>query len=752
MLTTLSSLLHVPVDTLVPALWLLGKATTLLLVAMGITVVMRRTSAVSRHLVWFASLAAVLLIPIVVAVSPVSLPILPGVLQQDAAVATSPTNNGENASGRILSIDQRGGDVMVLSQSTSTSTTVRTITNGVPEVTKDDSRSSSWLGTWNASVSTWLLITWLAIAALLTGWLAVGLFTVARIVRRAEPLTEAEWTTPLFEIADRLSLDDAPRLVASDAIAMPFACGLRTPTIVLPASSATWSAEQRTAVLLHEMAHIKRRDIVGHTVGRFACALYWFHPLVWTAAKRLRAESERACDDLALLCGARPSDYAEHLLDIVARVKHNTTPSVALAMATRSEFEGRMLAILDPALRRVAPSRKQSWSLVASVAMVAVVIGISAPVSSVAATAPDRLQMAMDENALPDRSLSDGASFDTTWKGTPNPVPTPNPTPTPTPAPTPNPARAALPSALSELASIAEPASPVSPVSPRSQRLEQFANSIGAAAMQAASFGLRSAAIALGSPELQRAFGYTRDSAERTLLLANVLRTDKSPDLRRIAAWGLSESASQTTGLLALTAALSRDESARVREMAAWALADSRDDARAIDALIGAVQSDRSSEVRSTAIWALGNLNAEGDSRAIAAIADALTSSDPSVREIAAWSLGSIAPDKAPAALLQAVGDGDVAVRITAAWALYQIGDERAVPALDRALRREKDRNAQLAQVRALSNLGDPAIDALKRLVDDPDEELRSTAIRALAGGGTTFVWPAPRPRPRPTP
>src|SRR6478735_5585944 len=160
---------------------------------------------------------------------------------------------------------------------------------------------------------------------------------------------------------------------------MPFACGVFNPTIVLPAECDDWSLDRRRAVLLHELAHVRRHDLVGHTLGRLACALYWFHPLVWTAAKQLRSESERACDDLALTCGARATDYAEHLLDIVTSVRGDATPSVALAMARRKEFEGRMLAILDPELRHSSPSRKQSAALIGSLALISIVVGAAAP-------------------------------------------------------------------------------------------------------------------------------------------------------------------------------------------------------------------------------------------------------------------------------------------------------------------------------------------------------------------------------------
>src|SRR5205085_11898650 len=114
---------------------------------------------------------------------------------------------------------------------------------------------------------------------------------------------------------------------------------------------------------------------------RLVCAFYWFHPLGWTAAKQLRNESERACDDLALSCGTRATAYAEHLLAIVTSVRGDSTPLVALAMARRKEFEGRMLAILDPDLRRATPTRRQSAALIATLALVSLTVGAVAPVA-----------------------------------------------------------------------------------------------------------------------------------------------------------------------------------------------------------------------------------------------------------------------------------------------------------------------------------------------------------------------------------
>jgi hypothetical protein len=167
---------------------------------------------------------------------------------------------------------------------------------------------------------------------------------------------------------------------------MAFVCDVLAPTIVVPVEAHGWSDDRRRAVLLHEMAHVRRHDLIGHAIARLTCAVYWFHPLVWVAAHRLRAESERACDDLVLDSGMRASDYAQHLLDMVAGLGYDRgAPASALPMARRNEFEGRLHAILDRAKRRPTLGHTRFGVLAAVFGFLAMSVAAVAPVRRVAA-------------------------------------------------------------------------------------------------------------------------------------------------------------------------------------------------------------------------------------------------------------------------------------------------------------------------------------------------------------------------------
>jgi TonB family protein len=140
---------------------------------------------------------------------------------------------------------------------------------------------------------------------------------------------------------------------------MPMTWGVFRPVVLLPAEAAAWPAERLRVVLLHELAHVARQDWLTLAMAEVAVALYWFHPLAWWAAARMRCERERACDDRVLAAGVAASGYAADLLEVargVGGAKDNLL--AAPAMARASNLESRLRAILDPKIRRRVVSAK----------------------------------------------------------------------------------------------------------------------------------------------------------------------------------------------------------------------------------------------------------------------------------------------------------------------------------------------------------------------------------------------------------
>ena len=87
--------------------------------------------------------------------------------------------------------------------------------------------------------------------------------------------------------------------------------GYMRPVILLPRESVNWSKGRFEAVMLHELAHVRRGDSISQLLVLAVCALYWFNPVVWLCARALRSEAEMAADDTVLGLGIF---YLNHLL------------------------------------------------------------------------------------------------------------------------------------------------------------------------------------------------------------------------------------------------------------------------------------------------------------------------------------------------------------------------------------------------------------------------------------------------------
>jgi len=306
------------------------KSALVLLGAVAVARLLGRASAATRHLVLCTGLAAAVAVPLVAALAPhldVEVP--------DWAAGATPE--------ATLPI----GD------------TIRRSPYGVPVEAAAASAATASARPLPATARS-IAVDWARIAVL--AWASVALALLARVgwgwgqlakaARIARPVVDAGWQRMLRELCGELRLDRTVRLLTSDEGGVPVTWGVLEPCIVLPAEAQTWPAEQRRAVLLHELAHVQRFDVVAQLAATAACALHWPNPLAWIAARSMRLEAERACDDRVLAAGARPTAYAGTLVDIARSMHRSRGPAAALAMARRSQLEGRLLAVLDPSARR----------------------------------------------------------------------------------------------------------------------------------------------------------------------------------------------------------------------------------------------------------------------------------------------------------------------------------------------------------------------------------------------------------------
>ncbi|MFO1448865.1 MAG: M56 family metallopeptidase [Opitutaceae bacterium] len=180
----------------------------------------------------------------------------------------------------------------------------------------------------NPSQNAWvsgLALFWLVGAIGLVG---LRLMAAARLQRRlmrsgtapADPALAAAVKSGCEE----LGLRTMPALVITPLVTSPALCGILRPRLLFPVGfAAQHSPEELRWVILHELAHLRRRDLLSQSLFHLACALHWFNPLVWVAARLARQDGEMACDDFVLR-HARPTDpaaYGRALLSVLGALR-----------------------------------------------------------------------------------------------------------------------------------------------------------------------------------------------------------------------------------------------------------------------------------------------------------------------------------------------------------------------------------------------------------------------------------------------
>lgn len=328
------------------------RATIVLAIVQLAAIALRRASAASRHFVLSLGMVAVVALPLLMLALPdARLEVLP----------YAPRAAGAQESGRpaLAGPSWKTGDEAAATPASELAETLAAATNMSDRRAIRAVSLLAWLGTH------WRELALLGVAAiplLLIGRLAFGLIALSTIARRAGRVIDPSMLRALERAKERLGVEKNTTLLLSDELNVPVVWGVARTTVILPIEALDWSRERLRVVLLHELAHVRRADVVSLFIGRIATALYWFHPLSWIVERDARRECERACDDLVLENGARASEYAHHLLGIAAGedLAEGYT-SVSLAMARPSELEGRLVAILRAGGARRPVSRRFAW-------------------------------------------------------------------------------------------------------------------------------------------------------------------------------------------------------------------------------------------------------------------------------------------------------------------------------------------------------------------------------------------------------
>jgi TonB family protein len=293
------------------------KSTVVLACAGLASTLLRRRSAAIRHLIWLIAVAGVLLLPAASRLTPRWSASLPIRMQAPTDIPVT-----------VVTVHGRAG---------------------LPSV----SASAVLVGLWLGGCA-WVLIR--RARSLARAWLAA---------RAAAPFPAA---------------GPAPVRI-SERVSLPMVCGILHPVVLLPQEAASWEPQRLQMVLWHEWMHVRRRDTLWQAFAWVACALQWFHPLLWRAVAQMRMEAEQACDDGVLEHGAKASDYAEQLVQIARRVTADDRISEgAIAMARLSQLERRLTVMLKPDQdRRQASPRLTAAVAVAAAAVLIPLAALHAP-------------------------------------------------------------------------------------------------------------------------------------------------------------------------------------------------------------------------------------------------------------------------------------------------------------------------------------------------------------------------------------
>ncbi|MFC2168389.1 M56 family metallopeptidase, partial [Acidobacteriota bacterium] len=250
-----------------------------------------------------------------------------------------------------------------------------------------------------------LMAIWAAGLLILLARIVIGLFGAFKLTRQGQKISASSWRKLLNHFLESISIKRKIGLFSHKNVNIPLTCGVIKPVVLLPSESKNWTQDQRSSALFHELSHIKRGDFLINILARCSLALYWFNPLSWFAFRMLKKEQEKACDELVLKAGVKPSTYAVNLLSIknAGQFQWNP-PTAALGAVGKSQLNERLIAILKQQLKPKEVNMKTKILLSSLIIMSITFIGLARPSQSEAYTdrvlSPENLALSHNPDVI----------------------------------------------------------------------------------------------------------------------------------------------------------------------------------------------------------------------------------------------------------------------------------------------------------------------------------------------------------------
>ena len=196
-------------------------------------------------------------------------------------------------------------------------------------------------------VSTALMLLYPLVVLLILLFTVVGYIRFTAKVRRFN--LEAEWVEKaiLRDIAISNNIKHTPRLYRNTFVTTPMLIGLFKPVIILP--DKEYTEKQLHSILLHEVIHFKRLDIIIKWVSLLACAVHWFNPIVWIARREISRACELSCDEAVIrnMDNHGKQNYGETLICVAGDAKTPLTVLSTTMCEEKRELKERLAAIME---------------------------------------------------------------------------------------------------------------------------------------------------------------------------------------------------------------------------------------------------------------------------------------------------------------------------------------------------------------------------------------------------------------------